>query len=173
MDGQEFFKYLLPDKGNWRVERVQINAEAGALTIDIRVTGCSSVCPSCQRPSTSVHSWYRRTVVDLPIGTWSVQLHLHVRRFRCGNERCSQKIFTERIAPVVAPFGRRTMRVAQRQQTMTLLVSSSMGERLSGLVGIAGSKDTLLRLDRKIELPVLPTPRALGVDDWAKRRGHS
>jgi transposase len=173
VDGQEFFKYLLPDQGNWRVEGIQINEEAGTLTIDIRVTGCSSACPSCQRPSTSVHSWYQRTVVDLPIGAWSVHLHLHVRRFRCRNEECSQKIFTERIAPVVAPFGRRTTRVAQRQQTITLLVSSSMGERLSALEGIPGSKDTLLRLVRKLELPVLPTPRALGVDGWAKRRGHS
>ncbi len=173
MDGQEFFKYLLPDQGNWRVEGVQINEEAETLTIDICVTGCSSACPSCQTPSTSVHSWYRRTVVDLPIGAWSVQLHLHVRRFRCRNEQCAQKIFTERIAPVVAPFGRRTTRVAQRQQTITLLISSSMGERLSALAGIPGSKDTLLRLVRKIEWPDLPTPRALGVDDWAKRRGHS
>ncbi len=82
--------------------------------------------------------------MDLPIGDGSVQLHLHVRRFRWRNERCCQKIFTERSAPVVAPFGRRTTRVAQRQQTMTLLVSSAMGEGLSGLAGIAGSKDTVI-----------------------------
>jgi transposase len=173
VDGQEFFKYLLPDKENWQVEGIQINEEACALTIDIRVTGCSSACPSCQTASTSVHSWYRRTVVDLPIGAWSVHLHLPVRRFRCRNEECAQQVFTERIAPVVVPFGRRTTRVAQRQQTITLLVSSSMGERLSALERIPGSKDTLLRLVRKLERPVSPTPRALGVDDWAKRRGHS
>ena len=35
------------------------------------------------------------------------------------------------------------------------------------------SPDTLLRRVRQAELPDSATPRVLGVDDWAFRRGHS
>ncbi len=62
--------------------------------------------------------------------------------------------------------------MAERQQVMTLLVSSSMSERLGRLLGLVAGKDTLLRLVRQIEPVPTATVRVLGVDDWAKGRGH-
>src|SRR5258708_17232491 len=173
MDTQVFIAALLPDGGNWQIEDVQFEEQIGSMSIALRVKGGSAQCPRCQQPSARLHSWYSRTVIDLPLGEWAVALRLHVRRLRCSNADCTQRIFTERLPQMVAPRARRTKRVEKRQQRMTLLVSSSMGERLSKLVGMAGGKDTLLRQVRRVELAVQATPRALGVDDWAKRRGHS
>ncbi len=34
------------------------------------------------------------------------------------------------------------------------------------------SGDTLLRLIGTVPLPVVPTPRLIGIDDWAWRRGQ-
>src|ERR1700674_5238430 len=111
-------------------------------------------------------------VVDLPMGEWAVKLRLHVRRLRCRNAQCEQQVFTESMPQVVAPSRRQTQRVAKRQHVMTLLVSSSMSERLGRLLGLAAGKDTLLRLVRQMPPISTGTVRVLGVDDWAKRRGH-
>src|SRR5258708_8988516 len=104
------------------------------------------------------------------MGEWAVRLRLHVRRFRCRNAQCEQQVFTERMPQVVAPSSRRTQRVAKRQQVMTLLVSSSMSERLGRLLGLAAGKDTLLRLVRQMQPVPATTGRALVVADFAKHR---
>lgn len=173
MDGQEVLMKLLPDVGNWQLEGITFEAETGCLTVELRTKRQTCACPKCQQESVHVHSWYTRTVVDLPLGERAVKLRLHVRRFRCRNAQCAQQVFTERIPQVVAPSSRRTQRVAKRQQVMTLLVSSSMSERLGKLLGLAAGKDTLLRLVRQIQPVPTATVRVLGVDDWAKCRGHS
>jgi transposase len=173
MDGEEVLMNLLPDAGNWQLEGLTFESETGCLSVELRAKRQGCACPKCQQESVYVHSWYTRTVVDLPMGEWAVKLRLHVRRFRCRNAQCERQVFTERMSQVVAPSSRRTQRVAKRQQVMTLLVSSSMSERLGRLLGLAAGKDSLLRLVRQSEPDPTATPRVLGVDDWAKRRGHS
>ncbi len=143
MDGQEVLMNLLPDVGNWQLEGIRFEGETTCLTVERRAKRQGCACPKCQQVSVHVHSRYPRTVVDLPTAEWAVRLRLHVRRFRCRNGQCAQRVFTERIPQVVAPSGRRTQRVAKRQREMTLLVSSSKGERLSRLLGLAAGKDTL------------------------------
>jgi len=54
-------------------------------------------CPVCGRRSRSVHSWYARTVSDLPVSRSVVVLHLRVRRFFCHIPSCPRRIFTERL----------------------------------------------------------------------------
>jgi len=141
MDGQDVLMNLLPDVGNWQLEGVTFEREIGRLTVELRAKRRGCACPACQQESVHVHSWYTRTVLDLPLAAWAVKLRLHVRRFRCRNEQCEQLVFTERMPQVVAPSSRRTQRAAKRQQVMTLLVSSSMGERLGRLLGLAAGKD--------------------------------
>ena len=46
------------------------------------------------------------------------------------------------------------------------------GARLLPAVGARASADTVLRVVRRMHAPVLPTPRVLGVDEWAWRKGH-
>jgi len=47
-----------------------------------------ATCPQCQVASRRVHSRYKRHLWDLPVGTRSVCLHLHLRKFRCDNPAC-------------------------------------------------------------------------------------
>jgi transposase len=44
------------------------------------------------------------------------------------------------------------------------------GARLAHRLGLPASRDTLLRLVRRLPLPVTPPLRAIGVDDWAHRK---
>jgi transposase len=168
-----FPDFLLPDP---------TRLEGLAYTLDepdqqMRLTVCSiqdeSACPVCQHKSDRVHSHYHRTLADLPCANLQVTLDLQVRRFFCPNPGCPRRIFTERLPDMVVPWARRTKRLADAQTQMGLLTGGSVGEQLSLTLRIPSGDDVLVRLVRRTEPPVPPTPRVLGVDDWAIRKGHT
>jgi len=47
------------------------------------------------------------------------------------------------------------------------------GSRTAKGLSLSVSGDTLLRRIRSFKLPQTETPKVLGVDDWAKRKGQS
>ena len=132
----------------------------------------SAACPLCQRRSHHVHSHYERTLTDLPCADCSVVLHLRVRRFFCMNRRCPRRIFAERFPQLAAKHAQRTQRVRHAQTQLAQAVGSRPGARLATLLAMPVSASTLLRLERAAPAPSPPTPRVLGVDDWAFKKGH-
>ena len=131
-----------------------------------------AVCPSCQQISSRVHSYYTRSPADLPSSGQRVQLVLRVHRFRCRNPQCQQQTFAERLLalPVSA---RQTSRLGTILESLSVVLSGEAGSRLAQQVGIAVSADTLLRRAKKPSPHQAPTPKVLGVDDFAFRRGHT
>ncbi|MBP2312976.1 hypothetical protein J2852_002303 [Azospirillum soli] len=99
------------------------------------------------------------------------ELHLQVRRFRCATATCSRRIFAERLPAVAAPRVRRTHRLAEAQRAIALNAGGDPGARLSTPLGMPVSGDTLLRLIRAVPVEPATTPRVIGIDDWAWRRG--
>jgi transposase len=97
---------------------------------------------------------------------------LEVRRFFCKAVDCPRKTFSERLPELTKPYARQTNRLGVIIQTLGLLVGSSMGKRLLSQLRVPASIWSILRLLRKVVVPTRPTPRILGVDDWAIRRGH-
>ena len=142
----------------------------------VNVTLCSplqaAACPQCGVPSWHVHSRYTRTVADLPWADWRISLTLQVRKLRCKQPNCEQQIFCERLPEVVAPWGRKSSRLLAQQQQIALTVGGRPGSRLSHQLDRPASRNTLLRAVRAMPLSIYPTPRVLGVDDFAKRKGH-
>jgi len=123
--------------------------------------------------SFAVHSRYTRSVADLPWAGYAVRLILHVRKFFCRTGDCPQRIFTERLPTVVAPYARTTMRLQDVLRLLAFALGGEAGARLGARLGMATSPATLIALIRQTTPPVHPTPRVLGVDDWAKRKGIS
>jgi transposase len=146
-----------------------------ATQLTLRVTSTQALvhCPICRFPMRRVHSRYVRTVADLPWGPWRVVLHLHVRKFFCANGRCPRRIFTERLAPLVAPWARRTQRLTQWLVRIAVALAGTAGARLGRALGLAVSRNTLLRLLRRLPPPRGAIPQVLGVDDWAVRKGQT
>ncbi len=148
-------------------------SEAGSITLIVRTVQLHPCCPLCGHPSTSIHSYYQRTAADLPWHGVTIKLQLNTRKFRCQNALCSQKIFCERLPKVVASYARKTVRLTSALQLLAFALGGEAGARAACGLGLMTSGDTLLRRIRQTPLPLAPTPTAIGVDDWAKRKGRS
>ena len=142
------------------------------LTIGAEAKNGRAKCPDCQVLSRAIHSHYLRSPRDLPVSGKPVRLVLVVRRFRCRNAACSRKIFCERLPRVVAVSAQQSVRLAIVLEQLSLALGGQAGARQSAWLGIPTSPSTLLRRLRRCELPALPIPRVLGVDDFALRRGR-
>jgi hypothetical protein len=84
---------------------------------------------------------------------------------------CPPKIFAERFDDALARYARRTVDADDLLKTFALQAGGEGGARLARKAGVPVSPDTLLRLLRAIQDQAVPTPRVLGVDDLALRRG--
>jgi transposase len=139
----------------------------------VQSTQTNTPCPLCATPAWRIHSDYGRTLADLPWAQYRVCLQLRVRKWFCGNRACPRRIFTERLPTVAAPWARRTLRLAQRLIALGRALGGKAGVRLGHQWDVAVSRHTLLRGLRRQPAPSLPTPRVLGVDDFALRKRHT
>ncbi len=164
---------LFPDPTTLRLEACAVDDAAAQITLRVRSTQATAPCPLCTTPAQRIHSHYERTLADLPWAAYRVRLQLRVRKWFCGNRRCGRRIFTERLPTIAAPWARRTLRLAQRLVALGMALGGTAGVRLSSAWDLTVSRNTLLRGLRRLPLPVLPTPRVLGVDDFALRTRHT
>ena len=164
---------LLPDATHVRLETWSLEPASSAITVTLRARQTTARCPLCGRRSKRVHSRYERALADLPWGEYGVAVRFKVRRLFCDNLGCERRLFAERLPGVAAPRARRTMRLAERLTSVGLALGGAAGARLGRKLGLAGSRNTLLRLIRQAPLPTVATPSALGVDDWALRKRHT
>ncbi|MHB8599122.1 MAG: transposase family protein [Ktedonobacteraceae bacterium] len=123
----------------------QVEASEKMMSIGATVSHATAVCPRCQQPSQSIHSYYQRSPQDLPVSGKTVRLLLRVRRFRCHNPLGSQRTFAERRPEVRAFHVQRTERLTTTLATNAGEVSSVPGAHLLSHIGIVVSPDTLLR----------------------------
>jgi transposase len=161
---------LLPPGHGLQLRDVSIGPDQIIATLE--ATAPRGTCPSCGTWSEAVHSHYPRTIADLPWGGQAVQLHLRVRKFYCRQPACTRRVFTERLPHVVAPYARRTARLESVLSLLAFALGGEPGARIVGRLGMPTSPATLLRLIRRALVTGRPTPRVLGVDDWAFRKGH-
>jgi transposase len=96
-----------------------------------------------------------------------------VRQWFCRNHACLRRIFTERLPTVAAPWARRTRRLAQHLVALGIALGGTAGVHLGRAWALVVSRNTLLRLLRQQPVLSLPTPRVLGVDDFALRKRHT
>ena len=153
-----------------RLEACDVDDATAQITLRVQSTQTSAPCPLCATPARRIHSAYGRTLADLPWAQYRVCLQLRVRKWFCRNRACPRRIFTERLPTVAAPWARRTRRLAQRLVALGVALGGRAGVHLGHAWDLAVSRHTLLRGLRRQPLPVLPTPRVLGVDDFALRK---
>lgn len=161
---------LLPNDPPLHIEAWTLAPDAAQVVVRATSTQPLAHCPVCGFPTHRLHSQYTRTLADLPWAHLRVVVQLGVRKFFCANGRCTQRIFTERFSTLVRPWARRTQRLGARLTAIAMALGGTAGAQLSQTLGMAVSRQTLLRLLRQQALPALPTPTVLGIDDFALRK---
>ena len=161
---------LLPKTSNFTLERLEL--ETNCLNLIAKIPIQTSCCPICQISSSKIHSSYVRRLSDLPWAGIVVKVVLKIHKFFCQNDNCFRKIFSQRLEDLPA-FARRTER--QRAQLLAIGVTAGGNPRarLSSKLGMAVSTSTILRLLNAQTVNDFETPRVLGVDDWAIRKGQN
>ncbi len=143
------------------------------IDLELTATQTEARCPLCGQCSRAIHSRYDRTIADLPWATTPVRLSVHVRKFFCRNAACARTVFTERLPTLVAPSARRTRRLATEQGQLALDHGGEAAVRTATRQGMPVSARTVLRLARRMPAFGHPTPKILGVDDFAFRKGQT
>ncbi len=161
---------FLPHLQGLRVDGVTVAADR--ITIVATTIHKRARCPACRRQSGRVHSRYWRTVADQPWGGRPVTIRLHARRFRCTNRACARRIFVERLPNLAPVAARRTPPLRATLERIGFATGARPGAALAAALGMPLSARTLLRLLHAAPCSARPTPRVLGIDEWAWRRGQ-
>jgi hypothetical protein len=87
-------------------------------------------------------------VADLPWTDLAARILLRVRRFFCDHGACPRTTFTERLPALLAPYARRTRRLAGTLADVGLALGGQAGARLAAKAHIPAGRNTLLSLIR-------------------------
>jgi transposase len=158
----------LPGVAVDRVER-STDADGSAVRLVHVVTAASSAagCPQCGVVSTSVRQYRTTRPRDLPYGEEPLAVRWRKRQYRCREEACARKAFTESTAeiPPRARLTGRLCRQAARQVASGRSVSAVAAEL--GLSWPVAHRHYAAHADALLTEP--DPPAVLGIDET--RRG--
>ncbi len=161
---------LLPPSLPLRLE--QAEQKESWLTLTVVSTQEARACPVCGHPSASVHSRYQRTLADLPVQGLRLRFCLGVRRFYCRVRDCVRQVFCERLEGLARSYARQTQRLATCFELIAQALGGRAGARLAERLSLPASATLLLRRLRQFVLTPVASPRVVGIDDWAYKRGQ-
>lgn len=151
---------------------LSVDVNIAVVRVDVRCTAEGASCPGCGAWSARVHGSYLRFPADVPSAGRSVVLRLRVRRFTCRTTECGRRTFVEQIPGLTRRHGQRTERLRSTLAAIGLALAGRAGARLADIVGATVSRSTVLRLVDALPEPEVPTPRVVGVDEYATRKGR-
>ena len=102
-----------------------------------------------------------------------VTLTLRIRHFRCENPSCCRRFFSEPLA-LAGRYGRMSHEASSRVRHEALNQPARAASATLGMQHILASPSTCLRIARRLGdgNPELRTSGYIGIDDFAKRKGH-
>jgi transposase len=167
---------LVPlDLAEFRILRQEVQADG---TIEVEVIGINerAACPHCQRICVKVHDTRLRRKRDVALREHRLVLVLHKRRFKCFGCRRS---FTEPDS-ACGRYRRTTVRLRQEigeqatsQPIAHVAAAFEVGPRFVQVCLEAVAQPRLAERGLSVqERASLPTPRYLGIDEYARRKGH-
>jgi transposase len=148
----------------------------GTIRVEVIATTTQVPCPNCQKTCVKIHDTRARKKRDVALREHQVELILYKRRFRCFS---CQKTFTEpdtacgrkrrkteRLRKVI---GKHVYTQPVAHVAKAFGVSHHLVQQCFETVATQEIKHKGLNLD---EQQPLCTPRFLGIDEFARRKGH-
>jgi hypothetical protein len=123
-------------------------------------------------PSGRTHSRYRRRLADVAAGGRRLVIALTARRLFCDQPACQRRTFAEQVPGLTARYQRRTPGLTAMLEAIAVALAGRAGARLTSALRATTSRPSLLRLLMALPDPPAATPRVLGVDDFAVKRGQ-
>jgi transposase len=161
--------------GEFRILKQHLQ-EDGSIEVEVIAKTDRARCPHCQRVSVKVHDTRPRHKRDIPLRGHRMVLVLLKRRFRCltcqrsftePDQACGKRQrTTKRLREYIGKqaCSRPVSHVAAEMKVGPRLVQTCLEE-----VAQVELAKRHLTLD---ETAPLPTPRYLGIDEFARRKGH-
>src|SRR5216684_7779770 len=159
---------IIADLSDLIIEQITVTND---VRITARAASPTASCPCCGTVSKRVHSHDQRSFRDLPASGRPVHLVMQVRCFFCEESTCRRKIFAERFPSLTLPRVKFTRRLQEALREMGFELGGEAGARLGKRLSYPGSPDTILRLVKQTQLPLVSSPRVVGIDDWSWKRG--
>ena len=106
------------------------------------------------------------------MGGRRVEIRLAVRRFFCRVPDCERRIFAEQVEGLTSRYARKTPLLAGMPGSIAVALAGRAAARLAAGLAVPASRQVMLRLVMAVPDPPAPSPRVLGVDDFAIRRGQ-
>lgn len=126
-----------------------------------------SSCLDCAHNSSLIHSRYQRKLANLPWSGHIVRLVVQICRFFCKHPSCPRKTFAEPIPELAEHYARRTIRLKVVLEHLGLALGGEPASRLTAILAMICSPDTLLRLLRRLPDDPIEPPRVVSLDDWS------
>lgn len=164
---------LLPDPDTLCLDAIRV--QAGVIEFRVRTTTETALCSECSCRSDRVHSYYQRTLQDLPWQGNNVRFLVTVRRFFCDNGACHRKIFAERVENLARRYQRKTARLEDLLRQLVWRIGAAAAAQIAQLIGLLLSPDAALYQFKKstVSNSSAKCPEILGIDDFAFRRGQT
>ncbi|MFJ1551679.1 ISL3 family transposase, partial [Streptomyces sp. NPDC088246] len=140
--------------------------------VEVRCTADGAACPDCGSRSSRIHSSYLCFPADVSSGGRRVVLCLRVRRFFCPAPSCGRRTFVEQMAGLTRRHSRWTERLRATLTAIGLALAGRAGARMARVFGTSVSRCTILRLLATLPDPDAPTPRVVGVGEYATHKGR-
>jgi transposase len=142
------------------------------ITVHVAATTATAPCPRCGTAGARIHSRYQRTIRDLVCAGRVLVFHLRVRKWICALSTCAQRIFAERFPDLVQPYGRMTKRLNDILHTIGVTTTGADAARVLTAFRVPTTAKTVIRRVLRLPLPAEGLITAVGIDEWAWKKGH-
>ena len=155
-----------------KIERVEEGNDEVQIILKSKKRG--HTCPNCGQEALIYHGTYQRTVQDLPILHKNVKLKIKAYEYDCGNPACKTATFAEDYDGFVGRSQRMTQRCEDFVRALAFETNCEGAAMICRLLGIKISGNTIIRMLRRLaDCTIQPMGDAIGIDDFAYRKGQS
>lgn len=166
--GEKVLKAAFPQITGFTIEDYTISSSEVKLVL--RSTAGHAFCDRCGQTTFHTRGWQKRTVTMCPLVNKRFVLVLYMRRFFCKAEK---HIFTEQQPSWLNKYARFSINCIDLMNRLHLRMSSVSTSSMLRRMGIPCCPNTCINHLVKTRKSPARTAVNIGIDDFAKRKGHS